>query len=40
VLSDYRGHGFRGIVAKPYVIQELGEALFRVIQGKADPAMP
>jgi len=27
-------------VAKPYVIQELGEALFRVIQEKANPAMP
>jgi CheY-like chemotaxis protein len=31
VMSDYRKYGFRGVVAKPYKIKELGEILYKVI---------
>ncbi len=33
LLSNYKKHGFSGMVAKPYRLQELGEVLSRVIQG-------
>ncbi len=32
VLSRYREHGFRGVVVKPYTIQELRETLRRVLE--------
>lgn len=34
VISDYTGHGFKGAVAKPYRVAELGEEVGRVIQLK------
>ncbi|MCR3923527.1 MAG: ATP-binding protein, partial [Firmicutes bacterium] len=34
LLSAYKKHGFCGMVAKPYRLQELGEALARVIESK------
>ncbi len=34
LLSDYKKHGFCGVLAKPYTLQELGETLSRVIRGR------
>jgi PAS domain S-box-containing protein len=34
VISDFRNHGFRGVVAKPYRISELREALREVVDGE------
>jgi CheY-like chemotaxis protein len=34
VMSDYREHGFRGVVAKPYRIEDLGRVLREIITGK------
>jgi len=34
VMADYRRHGFRGVVAKPYDAKELSEVLYRVINGE------
>ncbi|HUV50434.1 MAG TPA: response regulator [Anaerolineae bacterium] len=31
VMTEYRKHGFCGVVAKPYKIKELGEVLYEVI---------
>ena len=31
IMAHYRQHGFRGVVAKPYEIDELGETLQRVL---------
>ncbi len=31
VMSDFKKYGFRGVVAKPYKIEELSEALHRVL---------
>lgn len=33
VLSDYRAHGFRGMVAKPYEIADLTHAINTVLHG-------
>jgi len=33
VISDYRSHGFRGAIVKPYGIQDLREALTSVMTG-------
>lgn len=35
VMADFRKYGFHGVVAKPYTIGELGEALFVLINGPA-----
>jgi len=35
VLADYRRHGFDGVVAKPYGLRELDEAVCRVISNRA-----
>lgn len=34
LLSEYKKHGFCGVVAKPYRLQELGEVLSRAIRDK------
>ncbi len=31
VMSDFRRYGFRGVIAKPYRLQELGEVLGSVV---------
>ncbi|MBA4390850.1 MAG: hybrid sensor histidine kinase/response regulator [Syntrophus sp. (in: bacteria)] len=31
IMSDYRQYGFRGVMAKPYKLEELGEVVQRVI---------
>lgn len=33
VMADYAKHGFRGVVAKPYRIQELSRTLRQVVEG-------
>jgi CheY-like chemotaxis protein len=33
VMSNFREHGFCGIITKPYRIEDLGELLARVTQG-------
>ncbi|GEJ58791.1 hybrid sensor histidine kinase/response regulator [Anaeromyxobacter diazotrophicus] len=33
VMSDYRRHGFRGVVAKPYTAEQLAEALHQALAG-------
>jgi len=35
ILSDYRRYGFRGVLVKPYNIQELNRVLSEVITGQA-----
>jgi len=32
-LTDYEEHGFSGVVAKPYTLEELGEKLSKVLEG-------
>ncbi len=34
IMSDARRHGFRGVVTKPYLIEDLHNLLLEVIQGK------
>jgi DNA-binding NtrC family response regulator len=31
IMAEYRQHGFKGVVAKPYSIQTLGKELQRVL---------
>lgn len=31
ILADYKRYGFKGVVLKPYVIQDLGKALFNAL---------
>ncbi len=33
-ITDYEQHGFKGVAAKPYTLEELGEKLNRVLLGK------
>ena len=33
-ITGYEEHGFKGVVAKPYSLEELGEKLSRVLLGK------
>jgi len=33
VMAEFRGYGFRGVIAKPYKIKELSEVLYNVING-------
>ena len=37
VMADFRKYGFGAVVAKPYKIKELGEALHKVIMGRGSP---
>jgi CheY-like chemotaxis protein len=30
VMSDYRAHGFQGVIAKPYTVEELSRTLNRL----------
>jgi CheY-like chemotaxis protein len=32
-MTDYKEHGFSGVVAKPYTLEELGEKLSQVLKG-------
>ena len=34
IMSDYKNHGFKDVIAKPYKIEELGEVVQRVIEGR------
>lgn len=36
VMAEYKKYGFADVVAKPYRVRELGEAVFRVILGTDD----
>ena len=51
VMSDFRAHGFRAVISKPYRIEDLGETLRSVLNGEqtqgsgiggqgSDPASP
>ncbi len=33
VMSEYKKYGFRGVVTKPYAIEELSESLYKVERG-------
>lgn len=33
IMSDFKGYGFRGVVAKPYTTQELSRTLEALIKG-------
>jgi hypothetical protein len=33
-ITGYDQHGFKGVVAKPYTLEELGEKLSQVLLGK------
>jgi len=33
VMSDFRAHGFRAVISKPYRVEDLGETLRRVLTG-------
>jgi len=37
VMADFRKYGFGAVVAKPYKVKELGEALHKVIMGRGSP---
>jgi PAS domain S-box-containing protein len=39
VMADYRKHGFRGVVTKPYRIKDLGETLHAVLRN-GEPGPP
>jgi hypothetical protein len=36
-MADFEAHGFRGVIRKPYKIEEVGEILRRVISGATGP---
>ncbi len=38
VMADYRGHGFCGVIAKPYSIHEIGAVLGHVVSSGGRPA--
>ena len=33
ILSEHKNYGFKGVVAKPYEVQELSETLHKVMTG-------
>ena len=35
IMADFKKYGFCGVVAKPYTLEELGEALSVLINGSA-----
>ena len=37
IMADFRKYGFSGVIAKPYKLNELGEALHKVIAGRTLP---
>jgi DNA-binding NarL/FixJ family response regulator len=34
IMAEYEKYGFKGVIAKPYKINELSETLSKVITGK------
>jgi len=36
IISNFSEYGFHGVVAKPYEIEELGEALHKVLEGMGE----
>jgi DNA-binding NarL/FixJ family response regulator len=34
IMAEYREHGFRGVVAKPYTIKTLSETVRKIISEK------
>jgi len=36
IMAEYKQYGFKGVVAKPYEIQGLGEVLYNVLNGKEE----
>ena len=36
VIAEFRSYGFAGVAAKPYRIKELGDVVYRVINGESD----
>ncbi len=34
VMTDFKKYGFSGVITKPYKIEELQKALYRVITGE------
>jgi len=36
IMAEYKNYGFKGVVAKPYEIQQLSEVLYKVINGKEE----
>ena len=36
VMAEFREYGFKGVIAKPYKIEELSEVLHRVIMGVSE----
>ncbi len=34
IMADYKAHGFKGVVAKPYSVEELSKTLRNVIEGE------
>ena len=35
-MAEYKNYSFKGVVAKPYEMQQLSEVLYKVINGKAE----
>ena len=36
IMADYREYGFRGVVVKPYRVEELSSVLHRVLSGRVE----
>jgi CheY-like chemotaxis protein len=36
VMANYRDHGFRAMIAKPYTIEEIARVLHEVLDGPSD----
>jgi DNA-binding NarL/FixJ family response regulator len=38
VMANYRAHGFRGVMPKPYTIEDMAQALTKVLKDDPDEA--